>query len=294
MNNSYFTLEEYKNYSNHSLSYFEPDSTKRLVARKYVAITDALGPAGTIKSTATDMANWMIAQLNGGKFKGQQAIPSRAISQTMIPINVSDREGKYDELSNAIYCLGRTVQMYKGHKLTSHGGAIDGFYSFVMLFPKDSLGIFVVVNADHSRPLSNFVPLDVFDRLLDLPCTAWSQRYMKDYLDGKKQSKRFEDSVKATQIKNTQPSHPLEAYVGVYKHSAYGDIQIQLNNQQLFFVFRTQRSSLHHFHYDQFITKEIGTDVPDFRLSFLTNNKGDIDRISTNVFGDNGVEFVKK
>jgi CubicO group peptidase (beta-lactamase class C family) len=294
MNNSFFTLEEYITYSNHALAYFEPDSTKRLLPRKYVVIADALGPAGTIKSTAIDMGNWMIAQLNGGKFKGQQAIPSKAIAQTMVPNTVSDKEGKYDELSNAIYCLGRSIQMYKGHKLTSHGGAIDGFYSFVTLFPKDSLGIYVVVNADHSRPLSQFVPLDVFDRLKNIPTTPWSQRYMKDYLDAKKQNKRFQDSVKGTQVQNTQPSHALQAYTGTYKNATYGDITIELNNQQLVFVFRSQRSALHHFHYDQFITKEIGTDIPDFRLSFLTNNKGDIDKISASIFGDNSVEFLKK
>ena len=294
MNCSFFTLEEYKNYSNHSLSYFEPDSTKRLLPRQYVVIADALGPAGTIKSTAEDMGNWMIAQLNGGKFKGEQAIPSKVISQTLIPNNISDKEGKYDELSNSIYCLGRSIQMYKGHKLASHGGAIDGFFSFVTLFPKDSIGIFVVVNADHSRPLSNFVPLDVFDRLKDIPATPWSKRYMKDYLDAKKQSKKTEDSIKATQVKNTEPSHPLEAYTGTYKNTGYGDIRIELNNQQLVMYFRTQRSVLHHFHYDQFVTKEIGTDIPDFRLNFLINNKGDIDRINTNFFGDTGVEFLKK
>jgi CubicO group peptidase (beta-lactamase class C family) len=294
MNCSFFTLAEYQNYSNHSLSYFEPDSTKKLLAKQYTAIADALGPAGTIKSTAEDMGNWMIAQLNNGLFKGQQVIPAKAIAETLIPNNISDKAGRYDELSNGIYCLGRTIQMYKGHKIASHGGAIDGYYSFVMLFPKDSIGIFVVVNADHGRPLSNFVPLDVFDRMLGLPTTPWSQRYMKEYLAAKKQGKIDEDSLKASQVKETKPSHGLQAYTGTYQNATYGDIKVELNNDQLVFYFRSQKSNLHHFHYDQFVTKEEGNDNPDFRLSFLTNNKGDIDKIKSDIFGDNGVEFVKK
>ena len=294
MNSSCYSNEEMKLYGNYSLSYFLPDSTNKLLPKKYESICDALGPAGTIKSTATDMANWMIAQLNAGKFKGQQAINAKAIAETMIPNNISDKEGKYDELSNAIYCMGRNIYTYKGHKVTSHGGAINGFYSFVTLFYKDSIGIFVAVNADHGRPLSNFIPLDVFDRLMNLPLTPWSERFLKDYKNSLVQTKKFEDSVKATQVKNTLPSHSLKDYTGIYTHTAYGDIKIELENNKLVLNFRSQHSVLNHFHYDQFATNEKGTDIPDFIVNFLTNSKGEIDRISTKPFGDLLTEFVRK
>lgn len=294
MNATCFTNGEVSKYGNFSLAYFLPDSTKKLLPKKYEAQCEALGPAGTIKSTANDMANWMIAQLNAGKFKGQQSIPAKAIAETMIPNSISDKEGKYDELSNAIYCMGRNIYSYKGHKVTSHGGAIDGFYSFVTLFLKDSIGIFVAVNANHGRPLSNFIPLDIFDRLMNLPPTPWNERYMKEYKDGLLQAKKTEDSVKATQVKNTVPSHVLKDYTGAYSHTAYGDIKIELENNKLVFVFRSQRSVLEHFHYDQFATNEKGTDTPDFTLTFLTNSKGEIDRISARPFGDPVTEFVRK
>ena len=294
MNTSCFTNEEMKKNGNYSLAYFRPDSTNKLLPKKYEAQCEALGPAGTIKSTATDMGNWIIAQLNAGKFKGQPAINSKAIVETMIPNNIADKEGKYDELSNAIYCMGRNIYSYKGHKVTSHGGAIDGFYSFVTLFYKDSIGIFVAVNADHGRPLSNFIPLDVFDRLMNLPLTPWSERFLKDYKNSLVQTKKFEDSVKATQVKNTLPSHSLKDYTGIYTHTAYGDIKIELENNKLVLNFRSQHSVLNHFHYDQFATNEKGTDIPDFIVNFLTNSKGEIDRISTKPFGDLLTEFVRK
>lgn len=294
MNTSYFTSDGMKKQGNYALAYFRPDSSEKLLPKKFEAQCEALGPAGTIKTTAADMANWMIAQLNDGKFNGQQAIPSKAISETMIPNSIADKTGKYDELSNALYCLGRTIYTYKGHKTASHSGAIDGFYSFVALFPKDSLGIFVVVNANHGRPLSNFVPLDVFDRLMNMPKTPWSQRYMKDYKEAQTQEKKSADSLKATQVKNTVPSHAINDYTGTYSHSTYGDIKIERVNDQLFFVFRSQRSLLHHFHYDQFHTDEKGTDTPDYRLEFRINSKGEIDKISTRPLGDPLTEFIKK
>ncbi|MEJ7673140.1 MAG: hypothetical protein WKF59_10605 [Chitinophagaceae bacterium] len=90
------------------MSYFEPDSTKRLLPQLYVAQSEALGPAGTIKSNIEEMSHWMIAQLNEGKYNGQQAIPANAIKQTLVPNNIADKEGKWDELSNSLYALGRT------------------------------------------------------------------------------------------------------------------------------------------------------------------------------------------
>jgi len=294
MNASCFTQEEMEKSGNYSRSYFLPDSTTKLLPKTYLAISPSLGPAGTIKSTANDMANWMIAQMNGGKFKGQQSLPAKAIAETMIPNNISDKEGRYDELSNAIYCMGRNIYSYKGHKVASHGGAIDGFYSFVMLFYKDSIGIFVAVNANHSRPLSNFVPLDVFDRLMNLPLTPWSNRYMKDYKDGLAQTKRTEDSIRATQVKNTVPSHVLNDYTGTYSNSAYGDVKIEMENGKLVLVFRNQRSMLNHFHYDQFSTNEKGTEFPNYTLNFLTNSQGKVDRLSTRPMGDPLAEFVRK
>lgn len=294
MNTSCFTQQEMEQTGNFARSYFLPDSTTKLLHKTYLAISPSLGPAGTIKSNANEMANWMIAQMNGGKFKGQQVIAAKAVAETMIPNNISDKEGKYDELSNTIYCLGRNIYTYKGHKVASHGGAIDGFYSFVTLFYKDSIGIFVAVNANHGRPLSNFVPLDVFDRLMNLPVTPWSQRYMKEYKDGIAQSKRTKDSTMATQVKGTNPSHALKEYAGVYTHTAYGDIKIELENDKLVFGFRGRRSVLKHFHYDQFITDETGTEYPDFTLNFLMNSRGEIDRISIQLGGDPRTEFVKK
>jgi CubicO group peptidase (beta-lactamase class C family) len=294
MNASCFTQEEMKGNGNFSRSYFLPDSTTKLLPKKYLAISAPLGPAGTIKSNANEMANWMIAQMNGGKFRGQQAIAAKAIAETMIPNNISDKEGRYDELSNSIYCMGRNIYTYKGHKVASHGGAIDGFYSFVTLFYKDSIGIFVAVNASHGRPLSNFVPLDVFDRLMNLPFTPWSQRYMKDYKDGLAQAKKSRDSIAATQVKNTTPSHALNDYTGTYTHFAYGDIKIEMVNDKLVLNFRSQRSVLNHFHYDQFVTNEKGTEYPDYTLNFLVNSKGEVDRISIRLMGDPVTEFVKK
>jgi len=294
MNSSCFTNEEMMANGNFSYAYFEPDSTKKLQRIEYVAQSNALGPAGTIKSNVEDMSHWMIAQLNDGKYKGQQAISSTAIRQTLIPNNVADKEARWDELSNSLYCLGRVIQTYKGYKIATHTGSIDGYYSNLTFIPSQQLAIFMVHNSAPAGDIRGIMAFPIIDRLLDLVKTPWSERYMKEYLKSKADNKKFEDSVNATQVKNTTPSHPLKNYTGVYSNPVYGDMTIEIENNQLVLNFRKQRSLLYHFHYDQFVTHEEHTDQQDFRLSFLTNSKGEIDRISTRPFGDPVTEFVRK
>ncbi len=293
MNQSCFTQEEWLQTTNKSFAYFEPDSTRRLVRRTFVGQSDALGPAGTIKSTVNDMSHWMIAQLNMGFYKGKQVVSQAAIQQTLIPNNIADKEMKWNELSNALYCLGRTIQTYKGYKLATHTGSIDGFYSNLTLIPSEELGIFMVHNSIPAGSLRSVMALPVIDRLLDLKLTPWSERYYDDYQKAKIVEQKQKDSIKATQVKNTAPSHNLEQYAGKYKSAMYGDADIQLENGKLVIDFRGARSILNHFHFDQFISNDEGTDKPEFRLNFLTNTAGKIDRFVMRPFGDSITEFVK-
>jgi CubicO group peptidase (beta-lactamase class C family) len=294
MNASCFNSSDMKNYGNYSLSYFEQDSTKKLLPRQFEAQSMALGPAGTIKSSVEDMSRWMIAQLNNGKYKGVQVIPATVINQTLIPNTIADKENRWNELSNSLYCMGRTIQTYKGYRTSSHTGSIDGFYSNLTFLPDQQLGIFIVFNAVKAGSLRSVISLPVIDRLLDLPNTPWSQRYMMGYMFEVAQEKKANDSIKLLRVPNTTPSHPIGDYTGVYSHPIYGDVKIDLENGQLFINFRSQRSLLYHYHYDQFATDESKTDKPNFRLSFLTNSRGAIQRISMMPYFDPFTEFIKK
>jgi CubicO group peptidase (beta-lactamase class C family) len=293
MNASCFTNEEMMKYGNFAYAYYEPDSTGKLQTVTYVAQSDALGPAGTIKSNIEDMSHWMIAQLSGGKYKGQQAIPEPAIKQTLIPNNIVDKEGKWDELSNLLYGLGRMLQTYKGYKITTHTGSIDGYYSNLTFIPSENIAIFLVHNSIPAGSVRSAMVFPIIDRLLNLSQTAWSERYRKDYLKTKADSKRATDLINATQVKNTVPSHALKDYISTYANPIYGDMMIEMQNEQLSLSFRNQQSLLHHFHYDQFITKEEMNGKRDFRINFLANSKGEIDRFSVQLFGDPVAEFVK-
>ncbi len=291
MNASGFAGEG-KKPAEHSQSYFENEQAK-LVARTFSSQSETLGPAGTIYSNMKDMGNWMIALVNSGKFNGKQVIPAKAIAETMIPQNLSDKRGRYDELSNSIYAMGRIVQTYKGTKMVSHTGSIDGFYSNLTYLPKDSLAIFIVHNSTSAGSLRSVMNLPLIDILLGREATDWSGRYRKDYLDGEARSRKHIDSLNASRVANTTPSHQIHAYAGTFTHPVYGDIKIEIKNNALALNYRSLSAALSHWHYDQFITLDEGKGYPDMRISFMTNDKGNIDKISTRPFGDPLTEFVR-
>jgi CubicO group peptidase (beta-lactamase class C family) len=278
---------------NHSLSYFEAENSKKITARTFVSQSESLAPAGNIYSNMTDMSKWLITQVNGGKFKGRQVLAAEAIAETMIPSAIADKRGRYDELSNSIYALGRILQTYKGTKIVSHTGSIDGFYSNMTYLPKDSIALFIVHNFIPAGSLRSVMNLPIIDILKGREITDWSGRYRKDYLESTEKNKKNVDEINASQIKNTFPSHQAAAYTGTYNHPVYGKIIISIEKNTLQVQYRSLNKTLHHWHYDQFITMDEGDGFPDLRISFLTNDMGDIDRISTRPFGDPLTEFTK-
>ncbi len=292
MNATGFAQEEMTRSGNYAVAYYE-DSTHQLRRLAYAAQCDALGPAGTMKSNLEDMSHWMIVQLNGGKYKGVQAVSANAISQTLIPNTIADKTARWEELTNPLYALGRNIQAYKGYKIATHTGSIDGFYSNLTFVPAAGIGIFMVHNSAPAGSLRSIMAFPVIDRLLGLSLTNWSGRFRQDYLTSQALEKRQKDSVLATRVKNSSPSHPLEAYAGTYSSPVYGTVQISLEKQQLVFRYRNQTAALLHFHYDQFYTDEEEKGMPDFRLSFATGNNGTVNRFTMSPFGDAPADFVR-
>ncbi|MEO5997081.1 MAG: serine hydrolase [Chitinophagaceae bacterium] len=294
MNATVFSKDDMVKYGNYAIGYFEKDSTRQLLPKKFDVQSVALGPAGIIKSSVEDMSHWMIAQLNDGLYQGKQTISSKAIKETLVPNIIADKESKYDELSNALYAMGRNIETYKGYKIATHTGSVDGFYSNLTLVPALKLGVFMIHNGEAGGSLRTVMAFPVIERLLGLSITPWSQRYLADYKIAVARDKHVSDSVKATQAKGTSPSHALSSYAGTYTSPLYGSMMIELVDDGLTIAFKKIRSPLLHFHYDQFITNVEGTDLPSFRLNFLTNSKGEINSISTSLFGDPVEIFVKK
>jgi CubicO group peptidase (beta-lactamase class C family) len=298
MKASTFSFEDAARKGDFSKDYLVGKVDKKL--KEYAPDThcDCWAPAANIVSNVDDLSNWIITQINGGKFKGKQVIPAKAITETMIPNNITSKEMIYDELFYGLYGLGRSTTDYKGHILVSHTGVISGYRSTVTMLPKDSLGVIVLTNTAQGSPMANATVYGIVDRLLQLDQSPWTAKIKAEMTKQEKKSLREADSLKALKVKDTKPSHALADYVGTFEHKAYGKIVISVDGDHLRMKHRIWDEALEHFHYDQFWSTEypdasINYSLRVYKLHFMTNEAGKIDKIRTRVGGDPEVEFVR-
>lgn len=295
MNDTIYAISDMQMQSDFSVSFKERLDSTELYKIPY-SEDKATAPAGAIISSIQDMSNWLIALMNNGRFAGKQIISQSVLRATMepnIPIkNVFSEMYGFSELLNSSYGMGRIVDVYRGHLLASHGGYLDGFYSQVSCMPKDRIGIVVLVNGDHCPSLCDTISFNVYERLLGLEQTPWSERWLDIKMKDKQTKKAARSKVGDDRIQNTHPSHPVSDYTGNYTHPAYGELKIGLKNGQLQLNFSGTTLPLLHFHYDRF-------DSPDDELSgkwsvnFGINSQGDIDKAVLSI--DEGeVTFKRK
>lgn len=280
MKSTVFTVKEMEKNPDHGVPYNEKRDTTLLYKIPIYADQQAVGPAGAIVSNIEDMSNWLIALMNNGKFKNSQVIPEKILKATLEPTVAFPNSGLenkgYKEVLNTFYGMGRFTISYRGHFMTNHGGDLPGFHSQVVAMPYDSIGVIVFIIGDQGYSLYDIIPYNIFERLLGLDLTPWSERGLKDQKAGKKLGKEGRSKSGSDKIVGTTPSHPLTDYVGQYQNPAYGIINITLADTILQFDFHNMKLPLKHYHYDRF-------DTPDdeqwglWSLNFTTNPQGAID-----------------
>jgi len=245
--------------------------------------SDAIGvaPAGAINSNIVDVSKWLIALMNDGKLDGRQVLPRAAVKETLMPSIALPNTGLevrgWGELLNAAYGMGRWTASYRGHLLAYHGGDLPGFHSQVSTMPYDGIGVIVLVIGNHSAPLYNIVSYNVYERLLGLSPTPWSERQNTIRLKNKEAGMRARAKAGAGRVEGTKPSHRIDEYAGEFEHPAYGVLTISRAGDALTFDFHKIRMPLTHFHYDRFDTADDEEDGK-WSVNFLTNPQGEVDR----------------
>jgi CubicO group peptidase (beta-lactamase class C family) len=240
-----------------------------------------VAPCGAIVSNIENMSHWLIALMNEGRYKGKQVLPAEVLKATLQPAialpNTTLETRGWSEVLNAAYGMGRQTASYRGHLLTMHGGDLPGFHTQVSFMPQDHIGVIVFEIGNHSQPLYNIVSYNVYERLLGMDQTPWSERQLAIRLKNKKAGTESRTKADDGRVPDTKASHGLADYTGVYEHPAYGVMRIGLRDNQLQFDFHKIRMPMTRFHYDRFDTADDEQDGK-WSVNFRTNPQGDIDQ----------------
>jgi hypothetical protein len=238
---------------------------------------EGMAPCGGINSSANEMGAWLTTWINNGKYNGTEVLPagyvSAATSAQMV-VN-GGQPGDQTDVHFLNYGLGWFLRSYRGHYQVEHDGNIDGFSSWIAFFPKEKIGIVVLVNQQFSR-VPEMVSNSLADRLLQLKPVEWNHHTKNDNPTAAPISGR---------IPHTTPSHPLNQYQGTFENPAYGDIHTYSRNDSLFGTIGKTSVWLNHYHYDVFEAKRIHPNgkidtTTDLRINFRFGENGKIESIT--------------
>jgi CubicO group peptidase (beta-lactamase class C family) len=281
MNSSVYGISEMTNAPDFGVPFSEKRDSKEIHRLPYYEDISGMAPAGALICDIEDVSHWLIALMNDGKYLGKQVLPPDVLKATLEPaIALHNMQGEafgYWEVLNAAYGMGRQTASYRGHLLAYHGGALGGFFSQISYMPLDHIGVIVLVIGEHCASLNNIVSYNIYERLLEMDETPWSERFLDIRKKAKKAGTEARARAGAQCVPNTKPSHPLEAYAGEYENPAYGVLKIGLKDGQLQYDFHKIRLPLSHFHYDRFDTPDDEIDGKS-SVNFITGPLGDVDK----------------
>jgi len=280
MSTTCYTIADMLKQADYGVPFREKRDSFELYKIPYYQDTEGVAPAGAVISNIDELSHWLIALMNEGKYNGKQVLPAAALKATLQPAialpNAGGEALGFWELINSAYGMGRWTASYRGKLLTYHGGDLPGFHSQLSFMPNDKIGVIVLVISDHSAPLYNIVSYNVYERLLGMDQTPWSQRQLQQRLANKKAGTEARAKAGGDRVPNTKPSHAQADYVGEYENPAYGILKIGLQGDQLQFGFHEFHFPMNHFHYDRFDTPD-DEQYGKFSVNFRTNPQGDID-----------------
>lgn len=279
MNHTVYSIADMLKQPDYGVPFTERRDSMELYKIPYYEDTEGLAAAGAIISNIEDMSHWLIALMNNGQYSGKQVLPPKVLQATLEPAialpNAAGQTRGWWEVLNQAYGMGRQTAAYRGHLITFHGGDLPGFHSQISFMPNEHIGVIVFVIGNHIAPLYNPISFNLYERLLGMDQTPWTDRLLDIRLKNKKAGAEARSKAGFGRVADTKPSHALADYVGEYEHPAYGILKIGMKDNQLQFEFHKIHLPLAHFHYDRFDTPN-DEENGKWSVNFSTNPQGDI------------------
>jgi CubicO group peptidase (beta-lactamase class C family) len=237
---------------------------------------NAAGPAGGVVSTATDMAQWLLARLGNRT----DVLPEAALAQLHAPAMVGGVGAlPFDERQPMGYALGCQVESYRGTRIVRHGGNLIGFSSDVTVIPSRGIGVAIFTNL-HATGLRDALPLMIIDRLLGLEPSPWGERYhavMSALQDGREEALEHHTA----RAGGSASGRDLDGYVGDYHHPAYGTFSVARDGDRLVPGFHGLGDllSLEHRSHDAYDLQVVEFDMA-LPLVFTQDNDGAVNGLT--------------
>lgn len=253
---------------------------------------DNVAPAGSINSSALEMTSWMRMVLNGGEFEGNRLVSEAVIKEVQTPhisIPLPAMAIKLNPSTHFLaYGLGWGLRDYKGVKLASHTGGIDGMLSQITIVPEEGLGIMVLTNTTIGGTFSS-ITATILDAYLGGDTQDWAATYLGFKTQGEAAQEAQALKLEESRVIGTSPSLQLADYVGDYENEMYGKAIISLEDGKL--VLRRHTAfvgEMEHWHFDTFYAHWSDLSLsagPGSEIVFHLDGSGKVNSMAVN-FGE--------
>ncbi|MDZ4716423.1 MAG: serine hydrolase [Cytophagales bacterium] len=254
---------------------------------------DAVGAAGSVWSSISDMAAWTLCMLDSSKYAGGRLLhPSTWAEmfkpQTLVTAAAFYPTARLTKPQWTTYGLGWFQHDYKGHKINFHTGSLPGLTAIHGQLPDQKLAIYVLGNYDHAE-VRHALMYKAFDHFALGGARDWSSEFLTLYTGITDSQKNEEAKREAMHVTGTNPTVALSAYAGTYTDPLYGELVVQEEGTGLkLTVNNFERALLDHANYDTFYVlwekKWFGKATASFRLG----TAGKVENVSLA-----GMEFRK-
>ena len=238
---------------------------------------DNIGGAGSVNSSALDMAQWVRVLLDSGRVDGNRRIWSAARTGDLWlgrTITSGPRSAGLNE-----YALGWNMYYWGRHKIATHTGGLSGMISRVMLIPGRRTGFVILTNAESAAmgALTNYLR----DWYTDSDTADYVTRFSAP-------SENFDEAawerhLDSLHVRGTTPSLPPARVAGTYRDAWYGDVSIAQESGGLVIRFSHSPAftgDLTHWHHDTYRVRFRVRNIPDAWVQFQLTPEGTVDRIT--------------
>jgi CubicO group peptidase (beta-lactamase class C family) len=247
MNNSYSSFSDVLKNGKFAVAHsFDGKSLKEIQNPKSDSYSNAKqrlnGAAGGIWASANDMCNWMLAQLNEGKYGADldKTLFSEQQQQEMwrmhTPMNQQQDPRSPFKVHFSGYGLGWFLSDFNGFLKVEHSGLIAGMSSEVTLIPELELGIVVLNNSEGAGFLNGLMGFILLDEYLKLETGInWLEMAKGMQQQGQQMGDPDAEKVWAEVESNKDLKISNDNYVGVYEDDWFGKVEIFEKDGDLWF-----------------------------------------------------------
>jgi CubicO group peptidase (beta-lactamase class C family) len=119
-----------------------------------VRLKASVWPAGIVYGTVGNQANWLIANLNGGVYKGKRLISEQTMEQ-MFTRQYDQFKGTIEGIwgnDTAGFGLTWWTQVRDGDRYIAHSGSVPGYTAFLLGNRERKFGFAILTNGNRAHP----------------------------------------------------------------------------------------------------------------------------------------------